>query len=471
VTPEAVLESMQSDPVIAAITIEYGIRFHSYIIGAQDCPVTDANVQYADFNGLLCTMPKEVHVILGMAALQQGVASGQHWRLERGGGIDLLKQEVVEGRSLLMMDFNGVLHRRVAATSLQLENRDGDTSSRFTQIAAFDFDSMEWKPNLQLPGVTQTDGEGPEEAMQRIMVDRLGLSPTAISVSKWIQNVETHSSKHYGVGTHYVKTTGVAHLESHVIVKAQLQQYCHYANLQDLTTAFSKKLTTGTFGSGRAGTFGSRTGTLGTVGTLNFGGTGQSSTRLGQSQKLKSYSTQEELSAHLSQIDRVYLIRSQTPSLYLWLSKPDFKRLRAHETALGTLIADLVAKLDKDHGLLSAIASESEKYSSGGREVSIRSTSQGFELGDIQPNDSDRFVGARHDRIIGETILSGSGASPSSPRGDDSNDDNLAGDSGSAPSPRMPESKRTQPQSQEPPWSLVDSMIAHGRTSQNRRRL
>eukprot|EP00971_Amphidinium_carterae_P036176 711095-Amphidinium_carterae.1 len=48
------------DPFITAVTLEYGIRFHQYIVGKTDKPVTDVNVQYADFNGVLCSMPTEV---------------------------------------------------------------------------------------------------------------------------------------------------------------------------------------------------------------------------------------------------------------------------------------------------------------------------------------------------------------------------------------------------------------------------
>jgi len=334
VPPEVILESMDGDPVVAAITIEYGIRFHGYIVNAKDSPVTDANVQYADFNGLLCTLPTEVHVILGMAALQQLVASGQHWRLERNGSLDKLKKEVAQGGSLVMMDYKGNLHRRVATTALQLESYDGDVCSRLTQVAYFDANSMEWKPSLNLPVAKQKDGEDPQEAMRRILAHRLLIPSAAIVVAKWVQSVETHSSKHFGVGTHYIKTTGVAQCDSRV--EAFLQHYRYPVTTCDPSTIVSKRLTSGTS----------------TGNVMHFGSTGKG-----------WYSSREELP--LSQIDCMYVVLgslAQTaPSLYVWMTTEDSQRLSAQEHLLTKFLATLVASMDDN--LWTEIANNSVKHS------------------------------------------------------------------------------------------------------------
>jgi len=321
VAPSAILECMDSDPVIAAITIEYGIRFHRYIVTAKDSPVTDVNVQYADFNGLLCTMPTEVHVILGMAALQQLVASGQHWRLERDGTLEKLKGEVAEGRSLVIMDHKGTLHRRVAATMLQLESKECDVPVRLTQVAYFDVDALEWKPMIQLPGVKQTDGESPSGAMARIVQQRLCLPSTCeMTATKWIQNMENHSSKQFGVGTHYLMTTGIVQMDKHIA--AHLNKHRHLISAESLTKEISKTLTSLTAGPSGGNLF--------YTGSLTLSGN-------------RTWPSHEDLEG---QIDAVYVVYAPSPVLYVWMSKQDFKRLREQEASLSRLIAGLVECMD-----------------------------------------------------------------------------------------------------------------------------
>eukprot|EP00971_Amphidinium_carterae_P218076 4329107-Amphidinium_carterae.1 len=160
---------MQRDEYVHAVTLEYGVRFHKYIINPEDVPVTDVNLQHAGFNGLLCTLPTEVHVILGMAALSHVVSKGQHWKLERTGNLKLLEEEIQNGKSLVVMDHNCCLHRRVAITVVQVEKEE---QFLLAQLGHFDNDSKRWLPDAKLPGLHQKNNEAPAEAFQRIFQER-----------------------------------------------------------------------------------------------------------------------------------------------------------------------------------------------------------------------------------------------------------------------------------------------------------
>eukprot|EP00403_Amphidinium_massartii_P046822 CAMPEP_0178463200 /NCGR_PEP_ID=MMETSP0689_2-20121128/50213_1 /TAXON_ID=160604 /ORGANISM="Amphidinium massartii, Strain CS-259" /LENGTH=187 /DNA_ID=CAMNT_0020090081 /DNA_START=135 /DNA_END=696 /DNA_ORIENTATION=- len=178
---------------------EYGINFHKHII-YKDAVVTDTNLQHADFNGMICNLPKEVHVILGMAALQQIEGSHQRAMLDRTGNLKRLEAEIREGRSLLLLDHDGNLHRRVALTMMQLSKEDDEDGSLafLTQVAAYDYETESWKPDLRMPGVKQ-------QMANRIM--KLSSGP-----AEWYRDIENQDSQQYGVYTQYIKMAGVVQL-------------------------------------------------------------------------------------------------------------------------------------------------------------------------------------------------------------------------------------------------------------------
>eukprot|EP00403_Amphidinium_massartii_P007630 CAMPEP_0178384750 /NCGR_PEP_ID=MMETSP0689_2-20121128/7676_1 /TAXON_ID=160604 /ORGANISM="Amphidinium massartii, Strain CS-259" /LENGTH=736 /DNA_ID=CAMNT_0020005007 /DNA_START=244 /DNA_END=2454 /DNA_ORIENTATION=+ len=221
---ETVLSTMYRDPVVCAISIEYGINFHKHII-YKDAVVTDTNLQHADFNGMICNLPKEVHVILGMAALQQIEGSHQRAMLDRTGNLKRLEAEIREGRSLLLLDHDGNLHRRVALTMMQLSKEDDEDGSLafLTQVAAYDYETESWKPDLRMPGVKQQTGESHHEAFQRLLRSNFGECNWKFVPAEWYRDIENQDSQQYGVYTQYIKMAGVVQLTDEI--QAELEDW------------------------------------------------------------------------------------------------------------------------------------------------------------------------------------------------------------------------------------------------------
>mmetsp|Transcript_40203 Transcript_40203/g.92418 ORF Transcript_40203/g.92418 Transcript_40203/m.92418 type:complete len:1161 (-) Transcript_40203:139-3621(-) len=304
VPAETVLETMQRDASIIAVTLEYGIRFHKYIITAEETPVTDANVQFADFNGLLCALPTEVHVILGMAALNHVVHHGQHWKLERTGNLKLLEEEIREGRSLVILDHNASLHRRVAITVLQAEK---DDDYFLAQVAHFDKDLLEWKPDIRLPGLKQKNGEVPTQALQRILSTRLGQLGWTGTATEFQKNIEEQASKQFGIGTQYIKTTCIVELNA------------------DLEAALERHSTM----------------------VMHFDPQGVSA----PSQRINSTRVKTadvEISERLQQTDVMYVLKgSSYYALYAWIHREDLARLQSHEAQLARFVSALVGNISE----------------------------------------------------------------------------------------------------------------------------
>mmetsp|Transcript_11897 Transcript_11897/g.27739 ORF Transcript_11897/g.27739 Transcript_11897/m.27739 type:complete len:1107 (+) Transcript_11897:188-3508(+) len=313
---DTVLHAMHLNPVVCAITIEYGIRFHSYIVSAEEKPVTDTNVQYVDFNGLFCTLPTEVHVILGMAALQRIVSTPLHWRLERTGNLRRLEEEIREGRSLVLFDQSEVLHRRVALTVVQVGREDEGTGpeSFLTQVAAYDFETSKWKPDLRLPGVKQRVGEAPQQAFQRCLETRLPQLNNRLTPLEWTRKIENQHSKKFGVGTQYIKTTGIVPMT--LEIDEELAKFGIHLHL----------------------------------GAQSLGGhvsssAGWSSVAAAAASMPWSNPDPEDLTDMLQE-DKVFILGSRTKALYVLMTCTDFHRLEVYDHLLSNLVLAMTPRLD-----------------------------------------------------------------------------------------------------------------------------
>jgi len=306
---ETVLFTMRRNPVVCAISIEYGIRFHNYVVCAEESPVTDTNVQYVDFNGLFCALPQEVHVILGMAALHHIFTTSQHWKLQRTGNFKLLEEEIREGRSLVLLDQDDVLHRRVALTVLQISKIDSDENNTqlfLTHLATFENESSSWRPDLKLPGVKQGSGEVPHQAFQRLLETRLSQLHGRVSASEWLRSIENQASKQFGIGTQYIKTTVVAKLTDDVEVELAKHALPLLVPAESIFTRRDSK--NGTYWGAALG--------------------------------------HEDLAEQLSRLDSIYILGGQRRGLYTWMPHVLFRKLETHEHVFSKFIDAIVHRFD-----------------------------------------------------------------------------------------------------------------------------
>eukprot|EP00403_Amphidinium_massartii_P004077 CAMPEP_0178377218 /NCGR_PEP_ID=MMETSP0689_2-20121128/3807_1 /TAXON_ID=160604 /ORGANISM="Amphidinium massartii, Strain CS-259" /LENGTH=1012 /DNA_ID=CAMNT_0019997269 /DNA_START=47 /DNA_END=3085 /DNA_ORIENTATION=+ len=313
VPTDTVMAAMKRDPVVCAITIEYGIRFHRYIV--QECDgFTDTSMSSGDFN-VLCNLPREVNVILGMASLEQMWANPQlRWRLDRIGDMKLLEDEIREGESLLLLDSHGVPRRRVALTLLQLGRQEDDGSQTFlTEVAIYDHETETWKPNLHPPSAQQSSGETHHQAFERILDTLFGASHW--TPLEWLRETENQDShQNLGVGTEYIKSIGVLQLTDEMEADLQL----HAVPVRG--------------GSGQ-------------IETPASNGTITVTQPIWTSFAAPTWSTGEDLlTSLLRATEKVHILGQHHKGLYMWMTKDIFSRLQKHESILKRLVAQLLVK-------------------------------------------------------------------------------------------------------------------------------
>jgi len=298
---DRVLASMGKDPFITAVTLEYGIRFHQYIVGKTDKPVTDVNVQYADFNGVLCSMPTEVHVILGKAALRHALASGHQKWLEKTTNVMALEKEIQEGRSLVMLDQDDHLHRKVAVTVLQVEN---ENCQWLVQIAHYDRQSNRWVPQVRLPGVKQRTGQAASDTLQKIIDTRLPQLKGLLTPSEMRTTMENSPSRHFGIGTTYVKTACV--VPAYPVMQDQLEKYARQVGVRPVVT---REMSYDSSAVAKLGTF------------------------LHDNDKIE-------------QVRVVYVLGGfQHCGVYAWMSVDDFQKLKRNDMLLSNMVATVLRSL------------------------------------------------------------------------------------------------------------------------------
>jgi len=273
--------------------------------------VSDTNMQYIDFNGVFCNLPREVHVILGMAALQRIEGTPQRWKLDRTGNLKRLEQEVREGESLLLLDKQGSMRRRVAITTMKLSKQDEDGSIAFlTQLAVYEKSS--WKRDLRPLGVKQRSGETHHQAFQRILDTNFGVCGWDFQPSEWNRATENQDSAHFGVGTEYIKMTGVVQFTE------QME-----ADLQALALPLLL----------RAGVSPSSRSTAPAWPSLM---------RATSTTWSRNASPDDLLNSILRTTEAVYILGGESKGLYIWMTSHTFDRLQRQESIATRLVRQLV---------------------------------------------------------------------------------------------------------------------------------
>mmetsp|Transcript_36845 Transcript_36845/g.84918 ORF Transcript_36845/g.84918 Transcript_36845/m.84918 type:complete len:1099 (+) Transcript_36845:129-3425(+) len=331
---ETVLEAMTRDPAANAVTLEYGVRFHKALVNcSEDYPITDVDIQHADFNDSLYTMPTEIHVICGMAALHHVIGTGGHWKLERRGHLSALQEEIKEGRSLVLLDQDGRLHRRVAITVLQVEDRPSTNANLtddekeaqqaktelLTQLAQMNYETMEWRAEVHLPGAKQKSGEFPFECLQRLLLTRMSGLKEHVSATEFQRTLVSERSKQYGIGTQYVKTTCIVPFTSDL--EEELSKYAHEVNLNEADAVMFSHA-------------------IHALPSKDSDAT-PAGEKMPATYRTRSGASEATLAAH-----KVYVLHGTTHcGMYMWMTGPDMEKLQAHEAKLAKLVTRIAGSL------------------------------------------------------------------------------------------------------------------------------
>mmetsp|Transcript_43773 Transcript_43773/g.101115 ORF Transcript_43773/g.101115 Transcript_43773/m.101115 type:complete len:1060 (-) Transcript_43773:151-3330(-) len=235
-TPENMARVMLHSRSIEAFTRLYANSFYQCIIKASaDSLPTDLKVHYTGFGDLVFAMPSNAQILIGYAAIKSvWEAAKLAWVTSNinGPGLQLLMDEVWNGKATVVMDGLKSLQRHVSLVVLALQHEgkvlvemaeyDAGEENRRSERKNFAKAprGARWKESCRLPAVKQTYGELPHEAVQRLITNRLEqLQPVLVGQDpeEVVVNLEVEPSAKFGVDTKYCKARCILPCEDEVL--------------------------------------------------------------------------------------------------------------------------------------------------------------------------------------------------------------------------------------------------------------
>mmetsp|Transcript_5420 Transcript_5420/g.13145 ORF Transcript_5420/g.13145 Transcript_5420/m.13145 type:complete len:1045 (+) Transcript_5420:46-3180(+) len=350
VPPHAVHEaSNASVGAIHAITSEYARLFHQQVIqasGGSYMP-TDLHVHYSQFSDLIFHMPVDLHIILGMAALEQVIASRANWQLKSRDHLVKMEAEIRTGQSVVLLDKDNVLQRQVALTLLRIEREAADEEA-LTQIAVYNEVEHSWDASCRVPGMKQSAAETPGQTLQRFLDARMSCCADVIAMnSGWafMSSQDVERSPTYGMGTTYNKSIFVL-----PCTEAMLTSLSRFAVQVPGMLTYSSRARSNQTLAEAAATF-----------------TGASFNDLGRAvTKIQTTRIKEELTQKLEGIREVYVLHGQhEKGLYAWLDDTTRENLSKHNEVLCNWVGRLEQTLPEDIGGFSS-TSRDNTWATGG---------------------------------------------------------------------------------------------------------
>jgi len=198
------------------VTLEYSNAYHKRLVSSPltNCPTDLTSIDYSELIG---SMSQDMQIKVGVAAVD--VAQDQHahrsWRpvLSHAStkGLDRLKEEIVKGKSTVLLNNKGELERFTMLVALKIQREDGKI---LVHLLKAESNQGESKPCCQLPGAKRTQGECISDAANKVLRQKLPLlqgNPVHIQDRTTDEEKE---SKDYGVKTKYIKTEMLYQLHS-----------------------------------------------------------------------------------------------------------------------------------------------------------------------------------------------------------------------------------------------------------------
>jgi len=189
---------------------EYTKMYHARLTSA--CPPrapfpTDLAAAFTSFEEICASMRKEARTFIGMVAIQD--MAKKAWVWDRN-SMEELECELREGRCTLTQTNAGEAQRVVFVTVLKLEQPDGTI---LTELGKWKETEGAIKADLKLSGSKQQDGEGPGQALQRIIDKKSQLLGSGVMVEGYTVDVKLKTSAKYKLPTKYVRTIYHARLK------------------------------------------------------------------------------------------------------------------------------------------------------------------------------------------------------------------------------------------------------------------
>jgi hypothetical protein len=190
----------------------YALEFLKRVRNAQPPACNfpdDLDVPFTDYSEIVLGMPANLQVVIGLDAIQQLRIDKKIGRfiMEGPGGrgviLDKLQQEVLSGRSTLLISAAGEVERVASVIAFRLENEYGEV---LAQIAKYEDGQM--AAACQLPGGKQERGELPVDTMHRLLQTKLEPLKDLVYIVGTSQEVTAKASKDFNIRTKYMRTIG-----------------------------------------------------------------------------------------------------------------------------------------------------------------------------------------------------------------------------------------------------------------------
>ena len=187
---------------ICQVTLQYGVQYHKCAVSARppnEWP-DDLHVPFTDWMDFVCSMPISVRSAIGLNALAHmsapNILAAKTWAFAHS----QLKEEVMDGRSTVILNSSGQAERVVFVTALHITEGDGN---RFlAQIAKWDAQfGAPIRAIVELPGSTQQFMEAPFDAARRILKTKFQVDDAVGKVHDLKREVSYKESQGYKVHT------------------------------------------------------------------------------------------------------------------------------------------------------------------------------------------------------------------------------------------------------------------------------
>lgn len=194
----AINEHFTVGPVAAA----YGRSFAERVVSSRPPHLPwpdDLQVPFTKYRDVVVALPAELHVLIGSLALEH-CKSGFVRSWKNKPSQNKMRQEVQDGRSILILDQAGEMERVVSVVVLHLSRGDGRV---LVQVAKWE--NNQSVPDMQLPAAKCRRNESSDEALQRLInTDLTPLAP-AIDIQHMERATAEQDSARFGVRTTYCR--------------------------------------------------------------------------------------------------------------------------------------------------------------------------------------------------------------------------------------------------------------------------
>mmetsp|Transcript_51791 Transcript_51791/g.123254 ORF Transcript_51791/g.123254 Transcript_51791/m.123254 type:complete len:1036 (+) Transcript_51791:54-3161(+) len=201
---ELFVHALRKHGIIREITVEYGTYFHQRLLSAQpprtDWP-DDLRIPFTDFGDIVRSLSIDLQATIGFDSLRYVTKAKSAAVSAR------LKDEIAQGRSVVIVDAKGEVRRWVTLITLSIGHVDG---SIFCQVGKLKKDGSV-EASCQLPGSKFEWRETLEDAVPRILQLKLKCFEGSCEWQRVESEVEEIVSQAYGVPTTYLRL--VCHLE------------------------------------------------------------------------------------------------------------------------------------------------------------------------------------------------------------------------------------------------------------------